>query len=197
MALAELVQNTVTGLGYELVELERSAGGMLRITIDWPWAGGEGADVHTAVTTEDCERVTRQLQFALEVEAVDYKRLEVASPGLDRPLRHEADLQRFVGEQIEVTLKAAIGAEVAAAAGGAVNANRKKFRGRLEAVDGKWQLAWQDDVLSATLKVGQKPGKRALQRQAEAPWHALGFEWHELREARLVPLVDFKGRGGA
>src|SRR6218665_270417 len=45
-----------------------------------------------SVTVEDCEKVTRQLQFALEVDGVQYQRLEVASPGIDRPLRGEQDL---------------------------------------------------------------------------------------------------------
>jgi ribosome maturation factor RimP len=205
MALADFVHQTVTGLGYELVELDRSAGGLLRVTIDWPWAVGVEP---RAVTTEDCEKVTRQLQFGLEVEGVEYRRLEVSSPGVDRLLRNDSDLERFCGELVDLTLKAPVGVEVAAGSGGAVNANRKKFQGRLEAVEVAagadaqvpsntrcWQLVWQDDVLSATAKVGQKPGKKALERQAQAPWHALGFEWHEVRELRLAPVVDFKGRG--
>ena len=61
MALQDLALSTVTGLGYELVELERSAGGLLRVTIDLPWTPGSEA----LVTVEDCEKVTRQLQYAL------------------------------------------------------------------------------------------------------------------------------------
>ena len=107
MALQDIVAQTVTGLGYELVELERTAGGTLRVTIDFPWSAGEE---EKAVNVEDCERVTRQLQYTLEVEEVDYKRLEVSSPGIDRPLRNEQDFERFVGEVIDVTLKAPMGA---------------------------------------------------------------------------------------
>ena len=88
MALQEIVEQTVTGLGYDLVEIERSAGGLLRITIDLPWQ----TDLpEQFVNVEDCEKVTRQLQFALEVEEIEYKRLEVSSPGIDRPLRREQD----------------------------------------------------------------------------------------------------------
>ena len=47
---------------------------------------------------EDCERITRQMQYALEVEGLDYRRLEVGSPGIDRPLRHENDFIRFEGQ---------------------------------------------------------------------------------------------------
>ena len=100
MALQDIVAQTVAGLGYELVEIERSAGGTLRVTIDLPWQPGADATVNV----EDCEKVTRQLQYTLEVEEVDYQRLEVSSPGIDRPLRSEQDFERFAGEVVEVTL---------------------------------------------------------------------------------------------
>ncbi|RZI66861.1 MAG: ribosome maturation factor RimP, partial [Variovorax sp.] len=132
MALQQTVEQTVAGLGYDLVEIERSAGGLLRVTIDLPWNGPNSEAVPGApepfVTVEDCEKVTRQLQFALEVDGAEYKRLEVSSPGIDRPLRHEKDFERFVGEVIDLTLKAPMGA----AAGTLVSATRKKFRGTLE-----------------------------------------------------------------
>src|SRR5439155_8842066 len=99
VALQDIVDATVTGLGYELVEIERSTGGLLRITIDLPWRPGS----KESVNVEDCEKVTRQLQFALEVEGVEYKRLEVSSPGIDRPLRSEKDFERFAGEVVDVT----------------------------------------------------------------------------------------------
>lgn len=101
------IDRTVQGLGYDLVDVERTSGGLLRVTIDrlpghvYSTAPGE------FVTVEDCELVTRQLQYLLEVESVDYARLEVSSPGLDRPLRKPADWARFVGVDIEITLKSA------------------------------------------------------------------------------------------
>lgn len=193
MALQQTVEKTVTqtvsGLGYDLVEIERSAGGLLRVTIDLPWAGpaADGAD-DALVTVEDCEKVTRQLQYALEVEGVDYKRLEVSSPGIDRPLRHEQDFVRFAGSVIDLTLKAPLGA---AAADGQVNANRKKFRGTLErAESGGWQIVWSDEP-------AVKPGQKVSKKRVPAPLQALGFTLDELKDARLAPLVDFKGRGGA
>jgi ribosome maturation factor RimP len=132
VALQQTVEQTVTGLGYELVEIERSAGGLLRITIDLPWV--PGAVIDPFVTVEDCEKVTRQLQFALEVDGVEYRRLEVSSPGIDRPLRSEQDFERFAGSLVDITLKAPIGKELGAIAGGLISANRKKFRGTLERV---------------------------------------------------------------
>lgn len=191
MALQQVVEQIVTGLGYDLVEIERSAGGLLRITIDLPWVplservtGPAGLDGDQFVTVEDCEKVTRQLQFALEVDGVDYKRLEVSSPGIDRPLRHEQDFARFEGSVIDITLKAPIGA----AASGQVNALRKKFRGTLErSGSGGWQIVWSDEPQT-------KPGQRVSKKRIPAPLQALGFTLDELRDARLAPIVDFKGR---
>ncbi len=208
MALQAIVEQTVTGLGYDLVEVVRSAGGLLRITIDLPWTApvaGQVADqAPTAValgeqfvTVEDCEKVTRQLQFALEVDGADYKRLEVSSPGIDRPLRHEQDFERFLGQVIDVTLKAPMGS----AAGTLVSANRKKFRGSLEraqlvglaqegaaAVQAHWQIVWRDEPVV-------KPGQKVSKKRTPAPLQVLGFTLDELREARLAPIVSFKGRG--
>jgi len=179
----------VAGLGYELVEIERSAGGLLRVTIDLPWdacAAASGAP-QAFVTVEDCEKVTRQLQYTLEVEGIDYKRLEVSSPGIDRPLRGERDFERFAGEVIDITLKEPIGA-IGKEAGTALAANRKKFRGRLErAESGGWQIVWSDAP-------APKPGQKVNKKREAAPLQALGFRLDELREARLAAIVDFKGR---
>ncbi len=193
MALQDIVEQTVSGLGYDLVEIERSAGGLLRITIDLPWVQPtEGvAAVEQFINVEDCEKVNRQLQFALEVDGIEYKRLEISSPGIDRPLRHAQDFERFVGHVIDVTLKAPMGA----AAGGQVHANRKKFRGTLEKVPGAdgsvgWQIVWSDAP-------AVKPGQKVSKKRVPPPLQALGFTLDELREARLAPIVNFKGRGAA
>jgi len=185
VALQQIVEQTVAGLGYDLVEVERSAGGLLRVTIDLVWSPGQEAAAGAQfVTVEDCEKVTRQLQFALEVDGVDYKRLEVSSPGIDRLLRNELDFTRFEGEVIDITLKAPMGS----AASGRVAANRKKFRGQLlRSEGGGWQIVWSDEP-------PPKPGQRVSKKREPAPLQALGFTLDELREARLAPIVDFKGR---
>jgi len=86
----------VTGLGYELVDVQASNGGrMLRLFIDKP--GG--------ISVEDCATVSRHLTRVLAVEGVDYERLEVSSPGLDRPLRKGADFARFAGQKAEVRMR--------------------------------------------------------------------------------------------
>jgi ribosome maturation factor RimP len=186
MALQETIEQTVTGLGYELVEVERTGGGLLRITIDMPYVSG----VEQFVNAEDCEKVTRQLQFVLEVEGAEYARLEVSSPGIDRLLRNEKDFERFAGELIDVTLKAPIG--VAASAGSTVSASRKKFRGTLERVQSNllpasWQIVWSDEPVV-------KPGQKISKNRIPAPLQALGFTLDEVHQARLAAVVDFKGR---
>ncbi|MBK7001344.1 MAG: ribosome maturation factor RimP [Rhodoferax sp.] len=191
MALQELVAQTVHGLGFDCVELVRSTGGLLRVTIDVPWSPSpEGESVpERFITVEDCEKVTRQLQFVLEVEGVPYERLEVSSPGIDRLLRNAQDFERFVGHVIDITLKAPVGS----AAQGQVHANRKKFRGTLEKREENdgvfvWQIVWSDEL-------PLKPGQKVSKKRAPPPLHALGFALDELREARLAPMVSFKGRG--
>lgn len=177
----ETIEQTVTGLGYDLVDIERTAGGLLRVTIDMPYV----ADAEQFINAEDCEKVTRQLQFVLEVEGAAYSRLEVSSPGIDRPLRTEKDFGRFTGELIDLTLKAPIG--VAASAGSTVSANQKKFRGTLERAGDAWQIVWSDEP-------PPKPGQRVSKNRVPAPLQALGFTLDEIQQARLAPVVDFKGR---
>ena len=97
MASVEVkVEPAVTGMGYELVDVQSSNGGrMLRVFIDKP--GG--------VTVDDCAAVSRQLTRVLPVEGVDYERLEVSSPGLDRRLRKRGDFERFAGQRADVRMR--------------------------------------------------------------------------------------------
>jgi len=96
LSLENVVQPVVAGMGYELVDVQASNGGrLLRLFIDKP--GGVGL--------EDCAAVSRQLSRVFEVEGIDYERLEVSSPGLDRPLRKGADFARFVGRRAEVRMR--------------------------------------------------------------------------------------------
>lgn len=156
------IETTVTGLGYELVDVERAPRGLLRVTIDRlpgkTYASGDGE----FITVDDCESVTRQLQYALEVDGVAYERLEVSSPGLDRPLRTEAHFERFAGQAVNITLKQPF-------------QGRKAYKGVLGHGDAAgWTLVFDD-------------GKGE---------QVLGFAFDEVREARLVPVLDFKGRKG-
>lgn len=171
----EAIVATVGGLGFELVDVERAQRGLLRIFID-RIAGRAYGVPGEFITVDDCEQVTRQLQYALEVEGMEYSRLEVSSPGLDRPLRTEADYQRFAGQAVQITLKT-------------------PFQGR---------KSWQG-VLAPAEPVAETPAaESSAAADAKGAWslvfkdgkaeQVLGFKLEEVREARLVPVVDFKGR---
>ncbi|MDU0810514.1 MAG: ribosome maturation factor RimP [Burkholderia sp.] len=95
MQLTELIETIVVGLGYEFIELEFFRNKTLCVYIDQC----------SGISINDCEKVTRQLQRVLAVEKVDYKQLEVSSPGLNRPLKKLSDFKRFIGKQVSVTLK--------------------------------------------------------------------------------------------
>lgn len=92
-----LIERSVTQLGFELVDLEMSNRGMLlRVFIDKP----EG------ITIDDCVLVSNQLGNVLAVENdIDYDRLEVSSPGMDRVLKKPADFERFIGQRATVKLR--------------------------------------------------------------------------------------------
>ncbi len=190
LSTQDTIAQTVAGLGYDLVDVERTKGGLLRVTIDFPFVAG----AEQFINAEDCEKVTRQLVFVLEVEGASYSRLEVSSPGIDRPLKTEKDFERFTGELIDLILKAPVGV---AAAGSSVSANQKKFRGTLEKtadVDGSgsgWQIVWSDEPES---RPGHKPGQRISKKRVPPPLQALGFKLEEIATARLAPVVDFNGR---
>lgn len=96
MDLQALLETTLAGLGYELVDLERSGKGLfLRVFIDKP----EGINV------DDCAAVSHHLTRLLAVENIAYDRLEVSSPGLDRSLKKERDFVRFTGQKARIRLR--------------------------------------------------------------------------------------------
>lgn len=99
MDLHVLLEKTVVGLGYELVDLELSPRGRtIRVFIDLP-------EKENGIDVEDCAKVSNQLSRLLEVENVDYDRLEISSPGLDRLVKKPADFERFAGRDIQVKLR--------------------------------------------------------------------------------------------
>ena len=109
--LGELLASTLPPMGYELVDWEMSGKGrMLRVFIDKLVVANEAvnevanAAAGPGVTVDDCARVSNHLTRLFTVENIDYERLEVSSPGLDRPLTKLADYARFSGEEAQVHL---------------------------------------------------------------------------------------------
>ena len=129
MDAARLVETTLSGLGYELVDLEVSGRGLMRVLMDKP--GG--------ITLEDCEKVSHHLTRLFPVEGVNYERLEVSSPGLDRPIKKEADFVRFLGERTQIKLRMPL-------------AGRKNFSGIIgEVQDGVLKLEVDGNPVSIEL----------------------------------------------
>lgn len=130
MDFGQLLDTTVTGLGYELVAWERSGkGSLLRIFLDK--AGG--------VEIDDCARVSQHLSRVLEVEGIAYDRLEVSSPGLDRVLRKDEDYARFAGKKARLKLRLAMNGQ-------------RNFIGILRAVNGgKLELDVDGEMLAFDL----------------------------------------------
>ncbi|MES2740177.1 MAG: ribosome maturation factor RimP [Pseudomonadota bacterium] len=124
MQLLEFIEKTVIGLGYELVDVERAERGVLRVYIDFSAADAEEKG---PITVEDCATVSHQLSHVLTVENIDYERLEISSPGLDRPLRKLDDFSRFAGSEAVIKLRVAMPG----------TNNRKTFTGVLQAPVGE------------------------------------------------------------
>ena len=112
MDLRSLLDTTLAGLGYELVDLELAPGGLMRVFMDSP----------KGITVDDCVTVSNHLTRMFMVENIDYERLEVSSPGLDRPLTKADDFVRFAGERIKLKLRVPVD-------------RRKNFAGTLIGLD--------------------------------------------------------------
>jgi ribosome maturation factor RimP len=131
LRLENVVEPAVAGMGYELVDVQASNGGrFLRLFIDKP--GG--------VTVDDCAAISRHLTRVLAVEGIDYERLEVSSPGLDRPLRKEADFARFAGHRADIRMRTAD------------PAGRRRFVGMLRGAEaGQVSLEFEGRVVALAL----------------------------------------------
>jgi ribosome maturation factor RimP len=226
-----VIERTVSGMGYELVDVEIAGRGLLRVFIDLPaqayadapdgmappeaGAPADAPRTPLAIKVEDCERVSHQLSHVLTVENIDYDRLEVSSPGMDRPLKRPTDYERFVGDEVAVRLRLPL-------------AGRRNFQGLLvrdETDPDRWHLDLTErapaDPRKSGLKVARRGGASAATKKqpggrASAPAgpgaapsagtalaagpdagpdadrvRRLSFTLDEIERARLVPKVKF------
>lgn len=164
LQLLELIESTLSGLGYELVEFEKAARGLVRVFIDFPF-DPEAEEVRS-ITVEDCEKATHQLLHVFTVENVLYERLEVSSPGLDRPLKKFSDFVRFVDCEAVVKLRVPLPG----------TSNRKTYEGVLREPEGE----------ELVLEFEANDGSAAV----------LNFTLADVDKAHLVPQVDFRSRKG-
>lgn len=159
--LYALVEQSIVGMGVELVDVERAGRGLLRVTIDR----------EDGVRIEDCENVSRHLSRVFEVENIDYARLEVGSPGTDRPLRRQADFHRFAGERIEIRLREPF-------------QGRKAYTGILRAPETQDAAGSGAAVETFGLEFEENKGETQV----------LHFTFDEVERAKLDPVLDFKGK---
>ncbi len=127
MDLNTLIETTVVGLGYELVDVEMSPRGRtIRVFVDLP-------DDDRGIDVEDCAKVSNQLSRVFEVENIDFDHLEISSPGLDRVVKKTADFERFAGQDIQIKVRIPQG-------------GRRNFQGELLGCkDGKVGLRLEKD----------------------------------------------------
>lgn len=160
--LFTLTQQSLASIDVEFVDVERGALGLVRVIIDRP----------DGILIEHCEEVSRHLSRVYEVENIDYRRLEVGSPGVDRPLRTAADFRRFVGERVEVKLREAID-------------SRKVFSGVLLGLEPE-AGATSSDPLAERFGIEFEAKKGSVQLVA--------FTFSDVERAKLDPVLDFKGK---
>ena len=160
--VATTVGAAVAALAYELVDVERTTRGLLRVFIDRP----EG------ISVEDCAIVSNHLSRVLAVEGIDYDRLEVSSPGLERPLKRIADFVRFVGCSAKVRLNTLIG-------------NRRRFEGVIESAD---DVAITFRLLEdAPASVGRPVGKKKKGANTALSDKTISVKMTEIERAHLIP----------
>lgn len=159
-----LTQEALAGMDVEVLDVERAPLGLLRVTIDRQ--GG--------VRVEDCEQASKQLSRVFEVENVDYKRLEVGSPGTDRPLKKISDFLRYAGFRVEIKLREAVD-------------SRKVFVGVLQVVDQA-----DNPVFELEVEPEAQGAKKAKDAKAQ-PARVLRFSFDDVDRAKLDPILDFKG----
>ena len=180
--ITRIVEETVQGLGYEFVEFERLPRGLMRITIDSTAEGGVGVD--------DCEAVSDQITHLFTVEDIDYDRLEVASPGVERPLKRARDWKRFEGELAALELFAPLQAE------GFPEAGRRKLEGRIIGISGE-SGAEEIEFDYFEVDVARTPRAAALRAKKKktvesAPVRVV-FPLSDVERAHLIKELNFKG----
>jgi len=169
--LEKIVDDALTSFSLELVEIERAPRGLLRVFIDRP-AG------HGFVTVEDCSKVSNQLSHALTVENVEYERLEVSSPGLDRILKSAKDFMRFRGQPVRVRLNTLVD-------------NRKRFDGLVtEVIDDEivFSVTGADEAAGAKVSKAVKSAKKAVDA-AGADQKTVRVKLGQIEKARLIPQI--------
>lgn len=126
--VAAVAEPVIEAMGYRLVRVRISGTDGCTVQVMAERADG-------TLTIEDCEEISRALSPVLDVaDPVDRAyRLEISSPGLDRPLVRRSDFERHAGHLAKIEMNVPVD-------------GRKRFRGILQGVDGDTALLQRDDV---------------------------------------------------
>lgn len=164
----ELVAASVTGLGYELVDFEHSARGLMRVFIDKP----------DGIGVEDCANVSNHLTRVFMVENIEFERLEVSSPGLDRPMKTMANYQQYLGCAVKVRLNRVI-------------EGRKRFDGVIAALDGETIVfgLMEDGVASKSVNRSKKPNSAIRTADQSGSTVSVRVPFESIDKARLIPDI--------
>jgi ribosome maturation factor RimP len=121
--IAQVAQPVLADLGYRLVRVKLSAQDGMTVQIMAERPDG-------SMTVKDCEAVSAALSPVLDVEDVVHQayRLEISSPGIDRPLVRASDIRRAVGQEARIELRVGLD-------------GRKRFRGLIGAIEGEGTAA--------------------------------------------------------
>ena len=167
LAPLEIVSASVAGLGYELVDFEHSARGLMRVFIDKP----------DGIGVEDCAAVSNHLTRVFAVEEIEFERLEVSSPGLDRPLKSLANFQQYLGCSVKVRLNTLID-------------GRKRFDGIIESLDGETIVfvVNEETVGEKLVNQSKKSGKQK-RAGAEQTKKRIQVPFSSIDKTRLIPDI--------
>jgi ribosome maturation factor RimP len=165
----QAIESLAADLGYEVIDIEHSSGGLLRVYIDMP-------EADRLINVQDCERVSNHLVHGLPVMGVDFQRLEVSSPGMDRRLTKPKHFRQFLGCEVKLKLRQAL-------------SGRKNFQGQLAAADAGTSMV---NSANAT----QEQGERffLIFQADDGSEQQLDFLVSDIDQARLVPQLPFKER---
>lgn len=181
--LSQIITTALNGLGFSLVDLELSARGkLIRVFM-------EHADLVSEVNTQNCADVSNHLVRLFEVENIDFDRLEISSPGLDRVLKSLPDFVRFIGKDVQLKTRTPV-------------ENQRNFRGNIKNVDSEKNLILLD--LNATKINDEKDKDRNKNKNAKKNNKNLvenenisnnnnyvEINFNNIDKARLIPRIEF------
>ena len=168
LAPHEIVARSVTGLGYELVDFEHSARGLMRVFIDKP----------DGIGVEDCANVSNHLTRVFVVENIEFERLEVSSPGLDRALKTLSNYQQYLGRAVKVRLNTLVD-------------GRKRFDGVIEALEGETIIFGITDDEGAAGTIGKLKNfkKPKLAGTPSLGRKKISVPFVNIDKSRLIPEI--------